>query len=245
MKPHKILSQTSHRPWPLPPEKWQYYQEWNQALFLHWQVDFDALRKLVPYALALDLFDGNPWVSIVIFKMEKMRVRNLPSFSPISNFDEINIRTYVTYDGKPGVYFLSIEAGNRLSCSIARKLAGLPYRYSLVERNDHSCISKNSKFNDKLVLNYRVGNGPIAKDALDLWLTERYALFQDSFNVMNAFDIHHVEWPVVNVELLALQVVYPRFDKLLNGSPDLVHFSPGVQVLAWGKKQSANGRVPK
>ena len=42
--------------------------------------------------------------------MEQIHPRLLPSIDSVSNFYELNIRTYVKSSGKPGVYFLSIEA---------------------------------------------------------------------------------------------------------------------------------------
>lgn len=91
----EILNVTGHRPWTIPTKQWKYYQEWNDVVFLHWQVDLKELQKIVPGDLEIDLYEGKPWVSLVAFTMEKIRPRNLPPFSLISDFDEINIRTYV------------------------------------------------------------------------------------------------------------------------------------------------------
>lgn len=109
----EIVNTTEHRPWKMPTESWKFYQEWNNALFLHWLVELSELKKFVPNELEIDLFDGKPWVSVVAFTMEKIRPKNLPSFSPISDFDEINIRTYVKSNNKTGVYFLSIEGDKK------------------------------------------------------------------------------------------------------------------------------------
>lgn len=122
MTVNEILKTIEHRPWPLPCGKWKYYQEWNNAVFLHWRVDHNELRKYVPDALEIDLYNGEAWVSLVAFTMEKIRPRNLPAFPPISDFDEINIRTYVKYNNKQGVYFLSIEGGNKISCKVSNIL---------------------------------------------------------------------------------------------------------------------------
>ena len=126
----EILNTTKHRPWQIPKSSWKFYQEWNDAIFLHWQVDLKELKKFVPDEIEIDLFEGKPWVSMVAFTMEKMRLKNMISFPPISDFDEINIRTYVKYKGKSGVYFLSIEGGKSLSCKVAKGISELPYRYS-------------------------------------------------------------------------------------------------------------------
>ena len=126
MTPNEILQCSSHRPWILPTTPWNYYQEWNNVVFLHWQVDLNELRTFVPTELEIDLFDGSAWVSLVAFTMENVSPRYLPDFAPISTFDEINIRTYVKHQDRPGVYFLSIEGGNRLSCWIAKHCPGSP-----------------------------------------------------------------------------------------------------------------------
>lgn len=166
--------------------------------------------------------------------MEKIRPRYLPSFSPISNFDEINIRTYVKSANKTGVYFLSIEAGKKLSCKIAKSLSELPYRYSEIKRTDQTYVSINSEFNDQLNIEYSIGKELEKKTTLDKWLTERYALFQDSNEVINEFEIHHQEWPINTIELRKLKIDYPRFNHLINSTPGKLHYSKGVQVIAWG-----------
>jgi len=89
------LNQVKHRTVKIPNQNWRFYQEWNLAIFLHWKVDIEELEKFVPEEIEIDVFDGKPWVSLVAFTMEKIRPRYFPYFSPISNFDEINIRTYV------------------------------------------------------------------------------------------------------------------------------------------------------
>jgi len=59
-----LKSHTAHRPWALPKSPWSYYQEWNDVVFLHYIVNEDLLRTLVPNQLELDKFDGNCWVSV-------------------------------------------------------------------------------------------------------------------------------------------------------------------------------------
>ena len=231
----EILDTTAHRQWEMPSGKWKFYQEWNRAIFLHYKVDLFELEKFVPDELEIDLFDGSPWVSVVAFTMERIRPRNLPSFPLISNFDEINIRTYVKSNGKTGVYFLSIEGGKSLSCKVAKGISELPYRYSKIKRTEKVYQSVNSKLKDKLDVEFTLRNKSNEKTDLDKWLTERYALFQDTDNAINQFEIHHVEWPVQDINIHKLELNYPRFENLLNREPDRIQYSKGVQVLAWDK----------
>jgi uncharacterized protein len=232
----EILNTTEHRPWPIPSEKWKYYQEWNDVLFLHWQVDLPELQSFIPTGLEIELYNGKPWVSLVAFTMEKIRPGYLPSFPPISNFDEINIRTYVRKGNKAGVYFLSIEGGKRISCMIARLLSELPYRYSHIKREENIYRSNNDEYDDKLNIRYKPGEILKEKTELDKWLTERYALFQDTDSTINEFEIHHIEWPITKLEIDVIEIDYPRFTSLLNSSPNRLHYSAGVQVIAWDKK---------
>ena len=233
----EILNTTEHRPWNVPEENWSFYQEWSDAIFLHYKVDINELKKFVPEALEIDLFDGSPWVSVVAFTMKKIRPKYVPAFSPISNFHEINVRTYVKSNNKCGVYFLSIEAGSSLSCKIAKGISELPYRYSKIKRTDNTYISQNSTYHDTLNLHYNIGKEQKEKTELDIWLTERYALFQDTENFINAFEIHHLEWPINNIELRYINVNYPRFKNLVHNKPNTTHYSKGVQVISWGKKK--------
>lgn len=235
MRIREILETTTHRPWELPSGDWKYYQEWNNALFLHWQVTPEELRRFVPPELEIDLYKGNAWVSVVAFTMQKIRPRNLPAFPPVSDFDEINIRTYVKRNNKTGVYFLSIEGGTRVSCLVARKLSELPYRYSEMNRKKGHYSSVNEKSGDTLELDYKINSQVTDKTPLDKWLTERYALFQDTATAINEFEIHHAEWPTYKIDWEKIHIRYPRFSRLLEGTPDRSHYSTGVQVIAWDK----------
>ncbi|MBZ0098151.1 MAG: DUF2071 domain-containing protein [Taibaiella sp.] len=70
----------------LPAEKWIWYQEWNDVLFLHWRIDADFVRNLVPSPFRLDTYNGEAWVSLVAFTMQHIRPRQLPHLALISNF---------------------------------------------------------------------------------------------------------------------------------------------------------------
>lgn len=232
----EILENNKHRPWGIPIQNWKYYQEWNNVIFLHWQVEIEELRKFVPDNLEIDFFNQKPWVSLVAFTMEKIRPKYLPSFAPISNFDEINIRTYVRKNNKSGVYFLSIEGGTKISCKISKSLSELPYRFSKMTRQKNTYKSYNQIFKDNLYLEFSKGTLLKKKTDFEEWVTERYALFQDSGDTINSFEIHHIEWPLYDIEIEQINVDYPRFSGMLNNSPVYKHYSPGVQVIAWDKE---------
>ena len=78
---------------------------------------------------------AGPWVmaqtwhdlGVVPFWMSGVRARGLPSVPDLSRFPELNVRTYVTYGGEPGVYFFSLDAASLPAVCTARALYHLPY----------------------------------------------------------------------------------------------------------------------
>ena len=232
-----ILGDTKHRTFDYPKNGWTYYQEWNNALFLHWKVPFDALRKLVPQKLNLDAYDGVVYVSLVAFTMQKIRPRNFPAVKFISDFDEINIRTYIDNDNKKGVYFLNIEAGKHLSALIAKTLSGLPYGKSDIQRTNENYKSTNIQKKFNLDTEFEVKKRLTEKSTLDNWLTERYCLYFDKAETIYRYDIHHKEWEIKNVDIKRLNVNYKIGDINLTNKPDFMHYSDGVKVLAWERKR--------
>lgn len=232
---NEVLDSTNHRPWELPTTTWKFYQEWNNAVFLHWKVSPEIL-PFIPKPLEIDTHNGYAWVSLVAFDMQKIRPKNLPAFKPISDFQEINIRTYVKLNGKAGVHFLSIEASKHISCFLAKSISKLPYRFSKMERSTSNFVSHNTNLDESFSVDFTIGKTLSKKEDVDLWLTERYALFQDYKNKIHAFDIHHIEWPINEIQIESLEVNYPRFNQLINNSPDRVNYSNGVQVVAWDKE---------
>jgi len=221
----------------MPAGNWQIYQEWNRAVFLHWKVDQEQLRKHIPEEIEIDLYNGEAWISLVAFTMERIKPRNLIAVQFISNFEELNIRTYVRKGSISGVYFLSIEAEKWLSSFLARKISTLPYRKSNMERKDCTFKSSNKEYQDEFLIEYEIGDPLGDKSDLDLWLTERYAVIQDSNDRIVEFHVHHPEWPIHEIGISKLHLSYPKFNNLIDRQPDLAHYSPGVQVVSWGKDE--------
>ena len=107
--------------------------------------------------------------------------------------------------------------------------------FSNINRTDKKYQSQNSEFSDKLNIEFKIGNELTEKTELDKWLTERYALFQDTDDSINEFEIHHLEWPINDIDIQKLELNYSRFENLINEYPSKIHYSKGVKVLAWGK----------
>src|SRR5436190_21397121 len=119
---------TEHRAIAPPARPWIMWQRWHDLLFAHWPLPPEVLRPLVPSGLTLDTFSGQAWISVVPFRMTGIRPRWLPAPPGMSATPELNVRTYVTVDGKPGVYFFSLDAALYPAVVVARTMFRLNYR---------------------------------------------------------------------------------------------------------------------
>ncbi len=235
-KPSEICQAITHRPFPLPEGNWQFYQEWNDALFLHFEVDLAHLKTCLPHTLKIDTFEGKAYVSIVAFKMQNIRPRRLPALAFLSNFHEINVRTYVIKNDKPGVYFLNIEAAKWLSTLVSKTLSGLPYTFSSITRNKVGYFNINTHF--KLNASFEKGKPITAKSNLDIWLTERYCLYVYKNNRCYRYTIHHLEWELHQVNMLHFSHNYTFGKQPLSNSYHSAHYSEGIQVISWPKEKN-------
>lgn len=232
-----LLNQTAHRPFPYPTDKWAFYQEWKEVLFLHWKIPYDVLRKAVPENLKLDNFQGNFYVSLVPFSMINVRPRYLPSFPMVSDFHEINLRTYIHMGEKKGVYFLNIEAEKWISTYLSKTISGMPYEKSAIHRNGSLYEAAHPAKNYFLDLAYTVSDQTTPKNELDRWLTERYCLFLTENGTVFRFDVHHAEWEIKPVTLTKCLLQYRVGTyQITNMFPDQLHYSDGVQVIAWKRQ---------
>jgi uncharacterized protein YqjF (DUF2071 family) len=124
----RTLDETGHRPWPLPDGPWVQGQTWCDLLFAHWRASVEELERVVPPALPLHRdADGATWLGITPFVVQGLRPRATPPLPWVSQFPELNVRTYVVVDDKPGIYFLSLDAARRLAVIAARRSYRLPY----------------------------------------------------------------------------------------------------------------------
>jgi uncharacterized protein YqjF (DUF2071 family) len=194
----------AHRPWPLPQQPWVMTQRWNNLLFMHWPVQTGIIRALVPRSIDLDLHSGTAWVSITPFYLDNLRARWLPTMPWGSEFAELNVRTYVSIDGKPGVYFFSLDASSALAVMGARAMFHLPYFRATMRATagtDGRVEYEARRIGADARFEATYGpDGPATfaeRGSLDHWLSERYCLYAvDRSGDVLRTDIHHAPWPL-------------------------------------------------
>jgi uncharacterized protein len=238
----RSVSATAHRPWPMPRGPWGLAQTWNDLLFAHWPVDPAALRARIPAPFALDLFDGAAWLSVVPFEITNFGPRGVPSLPGISTFPEVNVRTYVTVDDRPGVYFFSLDAGSALAVAGARTLLNLPYFTAAIEiARPSRSIAFRSVRKDDASATLKATYHPVGETfaaspgSCEHFLVERYCLYHhDRRGVPYRLEIHHAPWPLQPAAATFETNTLAEASGLhVDGAPSLLHFARRLDVVAW------------
>ena len=233
----------AHRPWPAPKRPWVGFMTWLDLLFAHWPITPLLLRDRIPPQLQLDTFDGSAWIGLVPFTMSNTR----PRFSPVAmtDFPELNVRTYVTLNGKPGIYFFSLDAASSLLVWGGRQFVSLPYynaqmrvvddargwtRYS--SRRTHAGAPP-----ARWAARYRpIGEAsPPKRGTLEYFLTERYCLYSvtPGDGVLRC-DVHHAPWPLQPAELETREdTMLEQIQLARPDTPPLLHYAKRRDVRVW------------
>lgn len=243
---HRALQKLDHRPWPIPRRAWTWRQTWHDLLFAHWPIDAKLIRPLVPRGLEIEEFDGTAWIGIVPFRMTGVMWRWLPDMPGLSAFPELNVRVYVKHRGRSGVWFLSLDAPNRVAIWGARKYFHLPYyraNISLTEHKDSQSNVSQYKFDSRradaeFVATYQPTSDVYAGEhgTLEHALTERYCLYaQAPDGSLWCNQVHHLQWPIQRAECEIEKNTMFAFHGLnVTGAPMMLHFSKKLEVVVWG-----------
>jgi uncharacterized protein YqjF (DUF2071 family) len=230
------VEETAHRPWPLPDGSWVMGQTWDQLLFAHYRVAPEQLRELVPKGLEVEQHSGSAWLGVTPFVVTGLRARGLVPLPFTSSFRELNVRTYVTRDGKPGIWFFSLDASSQIAVEAARRLYRLPYfRADITVRHRDGEILYDCSRNEGKAFSGAYGPDGAVFNAepgsLEHFLTERYCLYAQHRGRLYRAEIHHRPWPLQPARAtVALNTMPPL--EVPEGDP-LVHYSERQDVVIW------------
>jgi uncharacterized protein YqjF (DUF2071 family) len=217
---------------------------WCDLLFAHWSMDPDALRRLLPAGLDLDLFAGHAYLGAVPFTMQGVSPRLVPDVPHLHAFPELNLRTYVTHGGKPGVWFFSLDAGQRLAVRVARRFFHLPYfdaRFEITQAGEEIAYSATRTHRDAPAAAFTAAyrpTGPVYRSTpgtLEAWLTERYCLYAaDCAGRLYRGEIDHAPWPLQPAAAaIEVNTLGDWLGLSMSGPPALLHFAKSLDVHAW------------
>jgi uncharacterized protein len=217
------------------------HQNWGKLLFMHWRIDEDLLRPLIPERLKIDTFDGEAWIGVIPFTMWDVRLSFTPPVPWLSAFHELNVRTYVHYEGAPGVWFFSLDANSSVAVFGARTVFNLPYfnaRIDLEEedkRIDYSCTRTDeppAEYEATWMIGDKLGQSD--PDSLDFFLTERYCLYAARGERLHRLRIHHRPWILFDAEVQTYKSTMIESHRLPTpeGAP-LLHYADEIEVDFW------------
>ena len=216
------------------------YQSWRDLLFLHWRMEPAEVQRTLPASLRVDTFEGSAYVGIIPFTMQGIRPRFLPSVPLVSNFLEMNLRTYAhDRNGVPGVWFYSLDCNRNLAVQIARRFFGLPYFKARMKASSrdgtHQYSTRRVGRDVALQYTYRTGRKDRRAEpgSLEFFLVERYALFScTGTGKLRIGRVHHTPYPLRDVELSAWDDRLFEWDGLSRPGrpPDHELASKGVDV---------------
>lgn len=222
---------------------WIGRQQWKQLLFAHWPADKSILREKIPPEFEIDTFEGDAWVGAVPFVMSGVRFRGLPSVPGVSRFLELNLRTYVCYQGRPGVYFFSLDANQPIAVWAARRFFHLPYyrsQMSIRREGDaiRYCSRRIHAREPEAVFDCRYRGGETIETSrgdLAEWLTERYCFFTKARSgAIYRGDIRHKKWPLQSaVAEFRVNEIVSSLGLLLADVPPLLYYSENLDVKVW------------
>ena len=218
------------------------HMEWRHVLFANWPVDPGIIEPHLPRELTLETHDGRAWLSVVPFTNVDVRPRMLPAGSGI-RLPELNLRTYVTHGGTPGVYFFSLDADGLLAVLGARLFHHLPYYYASI---DLSVESRQLRFtcrrrhpgarSARFEATYRpCGDREYAPPgSVAHFLTERYRYYTEAPDGSIRYaDVEHEPWPLYDAFSLIETNTLFRANGFGTPTTEPVHlYSPGVDTIA-------------
>jgi len=215
---------------------------WGKLLFMHWPISAELLRPLIPERLTIDTFDGRAWIGITPFTLWGVRLSFTPPVPWLSDFHELNVRTYVHEGGVPGVWFLSLDANSTVTVLGARTFFQLPYfNASILLEQEEEIIHYNLSRTEedtpaRFSASWRIGEAlpQSEQDSLEFFLTERYCLYSTDGENLYRSRIHHNPWPLQRAELRSYRSTMIESHGLPtpHGEP-LIHYAEALEVGIW------------
>ena len=185
--------------------------------------------------------------------MCNVRPRFLPGLPRLSNFMELNVRTYVHDEaGVPGVWFYSLDANQPLAVKIARRFFHLPYEHAAMEssRAKSGAIryrSTRAGSAKPTVFEYAPGAElpAAAIGSLEFFLIERYRLYANANGRLRRGAVFHEPYPLCEAEVTAWDDHLFALDGFTptGRAPDHLIMSRGVDVTDFSPRGSTSGEV--
>ena len=220
---------------------------WRHLLFANWPVDADRLAVHLPDELSVETYDDSGWLSIIPFVNVDTRPRGLPEWAGI-DLPELNLRTYVTCDGEPGIYFFSLDAQSVAAVLGARITHHLPYYYARMncqqETDEVTFTSRRLHPGDRparFEATYQPTGDPFTPEAGSRasFLTERRRLYTQGIDgTVRYTDVEHEPWTLYPATVsVAENTLFEANGFDHPAAESELYYSPGVDVVTTGSRR--------
>ena len=218
------------------------HQDWGKLLFMHWRIAENVLRPHIPASLEIDTYGDSAWIAITPFTM--WDIRAFPPFVPpvpgLDSMHELNVRTYVHYNGVPGVWFFSLDANSRAAVLAARTFFHLPYYNSEIEMEGKKKIKYRLDRIEEPAAKFRAAwsvGEPLPESqpgSKEFFLTERYILYTEHDDEIYRARIHHEPWQLYEAELTSFSSTMLEANRLIQPKTQpILHYADEVNVDIW------------
>lgn len=221
---------------------------WQHVLFANWPVDPAVVDAHLPDDLAVDTHDEQAWLSAVPFTNVEVHPVGVPDALGY-RLPELNLRTYVTHNNEPGVYFFSLDAQGIFSVLGARIFHHLPYYYARIDLDVHDGevhFESHRRHPGARPVDFSATYKPIGPqlpdepDSLERFLTARYRYYTESIRgTLRYANVDHEPWPLYETTATIEESTLFQANGFAEPSSDPIYFySPRVDTVA-----SPNQRV--
>jgi uncharacterized protein YqjF (DUF2071 family) len=237
--------------------------QWNDLLMLNYEVDPEILKRYLPAATVLDLWQGKALVSMVGFMFFDTRVLGVKWPWHI-NFEEVNLRFYVKHfdgkDWKRGAVFISEIVPKSLIVLIANNLYKehyrvLPMRHSVIPvKDNHTEFMYEWKLKGRWnKLGATVSNHfkDIGTGSPEEFIFEHYwGYFKNSLSTTTEYEVEHISWQVAGVKDFVFdgdvdELYGKEFAPFLRREPYSAFFANGSAIsVRIGKKIVVDPALP-
>jgi len=219
-------------------------QGWYDLVYVHFEYSPEVVQALLPAGLQVDTFEDKAWVGLIPFSMRGIGIPRLPSIPYLGSFPEVNVRTYVTRNGVPGVWFFSLDINRMLPTVVARTTYKLPYCFGSVshmrEGDDvYTTVRRrwprrsDGQTSARTSLHVHIGEYITTPSEFDVFVSARWGLYSHAGrDTLRYAPVEHTTWTLQQARIVSLD------DSLVTAaglpSPDgepHVLFSSGVPVL--------------
>jgi uncharacterized protein YqjF (DUF2071 family) len=212
-------------------------QQWRDLAYVHWRYPVEEVQALLPSGVEVDVHDGSAWVGLIPFSMRKIGLPRLPAVPYLGSFPEVNVRTYVRCNGKPGVWFFSLDVNRFLPALVARTTYLLPYCWGSARHFRDGDVLKTTvrrrwPSTSSTHISILIGDEIEEPSDTAVFLSARWGLYSKGFRgALRYAPVDHEKWPLYSATLLNIDdsLVTSAGLSAPRGEPHVM-FSPGVSV---------------